>query len=92
MIDKEESELYDALSRELGEPLSPYEELVLLGVYDAEWDTEPCDDIDEEPESDEGYEIDSGKAEEYEFDENDEEYRLLAEVLRYNGNRTKYFA
>lgn len=30
--------------------------------------------------------------EEYEFDENDDKYKLLAETLRYNNDRRKYFA
>jgi hypothetical protein len=30
--------------------------------------------------------------EEYEFDENNEEYQLLEQVLRINNDRRKYFA
>ena len=33
MIDKELGELLDALSREKGDPMTPYEELVMLGYY-----------------------------------------------------------
>lgn len=33
MIDKELGELLDAISREEGDPMTPYEELVMLGYY-----------------------------------------------------------
>lgn len=92
-LSKEESELYDALSREFGEPMSPYEELVLLGIYEAEWNEEPYDESDGDYEIDEGYEIsyDEG-CEEYEFDAGDEQYRMLAEVLWLNNDKRKHFA
>lgn len=110
MITKEEQELIDALSREKGEAMSPFEELTLLGYYEngkAAFVNENNEVIEMEIEGvSEGLRElwkrvndDSSqphknweKVEEYDFDENDEQYRLLAEVLRYNNNRTKYFA
>lgn len=71
---KEEYELFDALSRENGEAMSPIEELVLLGYY--EYSKVNFINYDEE----------------YDFDENDERYRLLEKVLRLNNDRRKYFA
>lgn len=94
-IEKEKSELYDALSRELGEAMSPYEELVLLGIYDA--DIEPferiAEDYDEYPDYDEGFEISYGESdEEYDYDENDERYSMFTDVIKLNNDRKKHFA
>lgn len=110
MITKEEKELIDALSREKGEAMSPFEELTLLGYYEngkAAFVDKNDKVIEMEVEGvSEGLRalwerVNSSqpappknwnRVEEYDFDENDEQYKLLTEVLRYNNNRTKYFA
>lgn len=93
MLDKELCELLDAISREKGDPMSPFEELLLLGYYqefqtkdESEDNEEDYEDYIQEEESSE--EVD----EEYEFDEDDEEYRLLNFILLRNNDRKKYFA
>lgn len=99
MIDKEVSELLDAISREKGTPMSPFEELLILGYYpemreirknnpknEIEYDEDYDDYTQEEDEDFEEVE------EEYEFDEDDEEYLLLKSVLLCNNDRKKYFA
>ena len=79
MIDKELSELIDALTRESGEPMLPFQELALLG-YDlfnnSFHQTTKSSYLDEE----------------YDFDESDDEFRLLSLVMRVNNSRKKYFA
>lgn len=79
MIDKELSELIDALTRESGEPMLPFQELALLG-YDlfnnSFFTATQSSYLDEE----------------YDFDESDEEFRLLSLVLKLNNSRKKYFA
>lgn len=79
MIDKELSELIDALTRESGEPMLPCQELALLG-YDlfnnGIYQMAPNSYLDEE----------------YDFDESDDEFRLLSLVMRVNNSRKKYFA
>ncbi|MBO7239918.1 MAG: hypothetical protein J6V23_05505 [Bacteroidaceae bacterium] len=109
MIDKELSEILDALTRETGDPMPPCEELAILG-YDPfgqhhserrrkpAWRPYNCYNIGE-VEEEEGVEYndyntdEQGEVEEeYEFDENNEEYQLLEQVLRINNDRRKYFA
>ena len=85
MIDKELSEILDALTRESGECMLPYQELELFGFSPI--GTLNTRFSNDEPEDDE---IDYD--EEYEFDEDDEQYALLAQVLRLNNCRKKYFA
>ena len=101
MISKELSEILDALTRETGEAMPPCQELALLGLdpfghssatrdYTMSLDEaeeEEGVDYDDYNTDDDGY-VD----EEYEFDEDDEEYSLLTEVLRLNNCRKKYFA
>ncbi|MBQ5887831.1 MAG: hypothetical protein IIW77_00970 [Bacteroidaceae bacterium] len=79
MIDKELSELIDALTRESGEPMLPCQELALLGydLFTNSFSTATQS---------------SYLDEEYDFDESDEEFRLLSLVLRLNNSRKKYFA
>ena len=93
MIDKELSEIIDALTRESGDSMPPCQELELLG-FDAfgrlrgiKGTVAFVESEDGEEDEDNGY-ID----EEYEFDEDDERYSLLAQVLRLNNCRKKYFA
>jgi hypothetical protein len=94
MIDKEIFELLDAISREKGEPMSPFEELMILGYY-PEKREHVKNDIDEEEDYDDFTREDeeNGEAEEeYEFDEDDEAYTLLSDILCRNNDRKKYFA
>ena len=108
MISKELSEILDALTRETGESLLPYQELEIFGLgplgesssHGYRNSKVDDDDIDYDNDSDDDYddyddyeEYDNGEVdEEYEFDENDEEYALLTQVLRLNNCRKKYFA
>ncbi len=118
MITKEEKELIDALSREKGEAMSPFEELTLLGYYEngkaafinkennvIEMEIEGVSErlkafwerINDETSKQVETQLDTpvknwNRVEIYDFDENDEQYTLLTEVLRYNNNKTKYFA
>ena len=102
MIDKELSEIIDALTRESGDSMPPCQELELLGfdafgrlrgikgtatLLGADDEEEEGVDYDDYNTDDDGY-VD----EEYEIDEDDEEYSLLTEVLRLNNCRKKYFA
>lgn len=98
MISKELSEILDALTRETGESMLPYQELEILGfsplgkssrLTNSEAED---DDIDYDDENGNDDYNDDNIDEEYEFDEDDEEYTLLAEVLRLNNCRKKYFA
>ena len=98
MINKELSEILDALTRESGESMPPYQELELLGFSPfGKWgDIQGCVFADSEAEDDEiDYDDEdyneNNAEEEYEFDEDDEEYSLLTEVLRLNNCRKKYF-
>lgn len=94
MIDKEIFELLDAISREKGEAMSPFEELLLLGYY-PEKRKRIKNDIDEEEDYDDftREEEENGEAEEeYDFDEDDEAYTLLSDILCRNNDRKKYFA
>lgn len=112
MIDKELSEILDALTRE---SMPPYQELELLGYspfgklknhrYTEFTDSNDDDDeytpsqaeddgIDYDDDNFEDDDDDNGNNvdEEYDFDEDDEEYTLLTQVLRLNNCRKKYFA
>ena len=93
MIDKELSEIIDALTRESGDSMPPCQELELLGFdpfgrLRGIKGTAMLLGADDEEEA----ESDSYIDEEYEFDEDDERYSLLAQVLRLNNCRKKYFA
>lgn len=112
---KEESELIDALCREKGEAMSPFEELTLLG-FDENGRAKFLNDdneviemeikgvsenlkniwerVNSEPAEPAPHKQSKNwnRIEEYDYDENDERYRLLTEVLRYNHNKVKYFA
>ena len=103
MLNKELSEILDALTRETGEAMLPCQELALLGFdsfgqySNARGFTMSIGEVEEDEEYDDDfYEYDTDEDgnvdEEYEFDEDDEEYSLLAEVLRMNNCRKKYFA
>ena len=93
MIDKELSEIIDALTRENGDSMPPCQELELLGfdpfgrLRSIKGTVAFVESEDGEEGEDDGY-ID----EEYEFDEDDERYSLLTQVLRLNNCRKKYFA
>ena len=93
MIDKELSEIIDALTRENGDSMPPCQELELLGfdpfgrLRSIKGTVAFVESEDGEEDEDNGY-ID----EEYEFDEDDERYSLLTQVLRLNNCRKKYFA
>lgn len=104
---KEEKELIDAITRDRGMGMTPIEELVLLGFYEADMETvtgNECfkveaggeftalDEIWERKNEVGNSAKDWNEIEEYEFDENAEEYRELAELLKRNNNRRKYFA
>lgn len=95
MIDKELSEILDALTRESGECMLPYQELELfgfspIGTLNTRFSNdEPQDD---EIDYDNEEYTESSVDEEYEFDEDDEYYSLLTQVLRLNNCRKKYFA
>ncbi len=100
MIGKELSEIIDALAREKGESMLPYQELELLGysplgesdsTHTPSLSSTTYDEDDEEYDeydSDEDSQVD----EEYEFDDDDEEYTLLSKVLRLTNCRKKYLA
>ena len=53
MIDKELSELLDAISREKGTPMSPFEELLILGYYPEARKRIMNSEVDEEEDFDE---------------------------------------
>ena len=98
MIDKELSEILDALTRESGESMLPYQELEMFGfspfgkssTHGTVFTAEEVED-DEIDYDDDDY-SESEVDEEYEFDEDDEEYTLLTQVLRLTNCRKKYFA
>ena len=103
MINKELSEILDALTRETGEAMLPCQELALLGFdpfgrcRDTRGYTMSQSEVEEDGDYDDDYDEydtdeDGNVEEEYEFDEDDEEYSLLTEVLRLNNCRKKYFA
>ena len=103
MLNKELSEILDALTRETGEAMLPCQELALLGFdsfgrsREARDFTMSIDEVEEDEEYDDDFDEydtdeDGNVDEEYEFDEDDEEYSLLTEVLRLNNCRKKYFA
>lgn len=113
MIEKELGEILDALTRETGESMRPFQELEILGFdplgrtqdgrqqleYDTFDDEYDDDFLPGEAEEEDGVEYNDYDSdnngyidEEYDFDEDDEEYRLLADVLRLNNDRRKYFA
>ncbi|MBQ5888381.1 MAG: hypothetical protein IIW77_03800 [Bacteroidaceae bacterium] len=101
MIDKELYEILDALTRETGEGMLPCQELELLGFdpfghrIEARCYTLNLGEVEEEEGvdyDDYNTDDDGNVEEEYEFDEDDEEYSLLTEVLRLNNCRKKYFA
>lgn len=103
---KEEKELIEAISREKGLGMMPVEELALLGYYENYrnavvkrenymLEIEPGGEFtalnevwEKSPDNAKDWNI----FEEYDFDENTDEYKELAEVLRRNNDRRKYFA
>lgn len=97
MINKELSEILDALTRETGDTMSPCKELELLGfdpfgrVYNIKG-VVTIGESDDEVADGYGTMENDDYDEEYEFDEDDEQYALLAQVLRLNNCRKKYFA
>ena len=107
MINKELSEILDALTRESGESMLPYQELEILGysplgkssqkrlsMYNDDDDDEftPGEAEDDEIDYDDDDYNGSDAEEEYEYDEDNEEYTLLTQVLRLTNCRKKYFA
>lgn len=98
MINKELSEILDALTRETGDTMSPCKELELLGfdpfgrVYNIKGVVTFGEDNDEVADEYGNIDDDDYIDEEYEFDEDDEQYALLAQVLRLSNCRKKYFA
>ena len=98
MINKELSEILDALTRETGDTMSPCKELELLGfdpfgrVYNIKRVVTFGESDDEVADGYGNIDDDDYIDEEYEFDEDDEQYALLAQVLRLNNCRKKYFA
>ena len=97
MINKELCEILDALTRETGDTMPPCQELELLGfdpfgcLYNIKGRVISEEDDDEEESIYNGYNSDYID-EEYEFDEEDERYSLLVQVLRLSNCRKKYFA
>ena len=89
MINKELSEILDALTRESGDSMSPCKELELLGFdpFGNLTSYGDNDDEDDDPDYSEE-EID----EEYDYDEADDRYTLLTQILRLYNCRKKYFA
>ena len=99
MIDKELSEIMDALTRESGESMLPYQELEIFGFSplgksdNSQRNMFAGSEVeDDEIDYDDEEYNESSVDEEYEFDEDDEEYSLLTKVLRLNNCRKKYFA
>ena len=95
MIDKELNELLDAISREKGTPMSPFEELLMLGYYPEAQERRARSEADEEEDYDDFTQEDeenSETEEEYEFDEEEDYYELLQSTLCRNNDRKKYFA
>ena len=98
MINKELSEILDALTRENGDSMPPCKELELLGFdpFGNLYNIKECVSYGESDEEDDDTDYSNGDEEyideEYEFDEDDERYALLAQVLRLNNCRKKYFA
>ena len=95
MINKELSELLDAISREKGTPMSPFEELLILGYYPEARKRIMNSEVDEEEDFDDFIQEDeeySEAEEEYEFDEDEDYYALLQLTLCRNNDRKKYFA
>ena len=107
MINKELSEILDALTRESGESMLPYQELEILGfsplgesshkhlsMYNDDDDDEfiPSESEDDEIDYDDDDYDGSNTDDEYDFDEDNEEYSLLTRVLRLTNCRKKYFA
>lgn len=108
MITKEQSEYLDAISRELGDAMSPFQELLLLG-FNIEWfyrriysriDKETAEYGNDDEEIDPTMEYDYGEENvnygyiegEYDFDEENEDLKQLGSILRFNNDRKKYFA
>ncbi len=84
MTDKEFCEFIDALARDSRDALPPYKELEMFGLDPfgrplKREARERCENY---------WELE----EEYEFDETDERYSMLAMVLRMNNDRKKYYA
>ncbi len=99
MIDKELCEILDALTRESGESMLPYQELEIFGFSplgksgNSQRNMFAGSEVeDDEIDYDDEEYNESSVDEEYEFDEDDEEYSLLTKVLRLNNCRKKYFA
>ena len=103
---KKEKELIDAICRSNGIAMTPVEELALLGFYESSRVAKAKKNSNSNLEV--GGEFtalnevwgrrmnntlkDWNKIEEYDFDENAEEYKELAEILKMNNDRRKYFA
>ena len=103
---KKEKELIDAICRSNGIAMTPVEELALLGFYESSRVAKTKKNSNSKLEV--GGEFtalnevwerrmnttlkDWNKIEEYDFDENAEEYKELAEILKMNNDRRKYFA
>lgn len=102
-INKEQSEYMDAVSRELGDAMSPYEELTLLGFdmnsfygnrrgVPADNRINLADNPDEEYDFEDDEDIEGVVDEEYEFEDENEEYSMLSGILKLNNDKRKYFA
>ena len=103
---KKEKELIDAICRSNGIAMTPVEELALLGFYEssrvAKTKKNSNSNLEVGGEFTALNEVwgrrmnntlkDWNKIEEYDFDENAEEYKELAEILKMNNDRRKYFA
>ena len=105
---KEEKELIEAISRDRGMAMTPIEELSLLGFYEDSFAAECGNEVLDMVLGDESTVLSGNcermhkdsehrikcwdKMEEYDFDEDDKKYKKLAQVLRLNNDRRKYFA
>ena len=102
-INKEMCEYMDAVSRELGEAMSPYEELMMLG-FDVKGfsgkrdrllthsDKETTDDMEDDYDFEDDGNVEEIVDDEYDFEDENEEYSMLSGILRLNNDRRKYFA
>ncbi len=98
MINKELSEILDALTRESGDSMPPCKELELLGFdpFGRLYNIKGCASYGESDEEDDDTDYSNGDEEyideEYDYDEADDRYTLLTQVLRLYNCRKKYFA
>ena len=96
MINKELSEILDALTRENGDSMPPCKELELLGFdpFGRLCSIKECASYGESDEEDDDTDNSSEEYidEEYDYDEADDQYTLLTQVLRLYNCRKKYFA